>query len=195
MRELLVDIPWWLPAIVIALGVVLLVSGNNRQMAGVRNGGAVIAVLAIAWAALSFVVDSPRKICERLTHQAVDAVAEGDWKTFDELLAPRVDARFVGRTWRVDGQQAVDAAARMIAKNSGLHSAAVRRVIVAGKGPTRTVSFTAYADTELAPGHPIDSNWEFDWQQNGDRWLLQELRVLKVDETAPEGIRESLNKR
>ena len=194
MREFLFDVSWWMPALVGVIGIVLLVAGNNRQLAGLRNAGAGVVLIGVAWLVLSVVVDTPRKHCERLTRQAVQAVADGDWKTFDDLLAPGVDARYVGRTWRADGRQAVDQTAKMVAKNAGLHSAGVGRVHVTEQDSVITVAFTGFTDTELTPGHPIDSDWEFDFARTSDRWEVREIRVRRVDETQPEGIRESLNK-
>jgi hypothetical protein len=194
MREILFDVSWWVPALVGIIGIVLLVSGNNRQQPELRNAGAIVILVGMGWLALSFVIDTPRKICERLTRQAVQAAADGDWKTFDDLLASTADARYVGRSWRVDGRQAVDLTAKMVAKNSGLHSASVKRVRVTEQLPTITVAFTAFTDTDLAPGHPIDSDWELDFRPTGDQWQIQEIRVSRVDDTQPEGIRESLNK-
>jgi hypothetical protein len=194
MRELLFEVSWWVPVLVGIIGVVLLVGGNNRQRPGLRNAGGIVILLGIGWLVLSFVIDTPQKTCERLTRQAVQAVADGDWKTFDDLVAPTADARYVGRSWRVDGRQAIDLTARMVAKNAGLRSASVKRVRIAGQSPTITVAFTAFCDTDLAPGHPIDSDWEFDFRPSGDQWQIQEIRISRVDDTQPEGIRESLNK-
>ena len=194
MRELLFDVSWWLPVLVGIVGIVLLVSGNNRQQPGLRNAGAAVLLVGILWLALSFVIDTPRKTCERLTTQAVQAVVDGNFKAFDDLLAPDADGVYVGRSWRVDGRQALDQTARMVAKNAGLHAASAKRLRVTGESPDITVAFTAFCDTDLVPGHPIDSDWEFDFRQSADGWQIHEIRVLRVDETQPEGIRESLNK-
>ena len=51
MTEFLFDIAWWAPVLVVLAGIALLVMGNNRQQAGMRNGGAAVAVLGIAWLA------------------------------------------------------------------------------------------------------------------------------------------------
>jgi hypothetical protein len=153
-----------------------------------------VILLAIAWLVLSFEIDTPRKTVQRLTDQAVQAAVDGNWNDFDNLLSPDVAARYVGRSWRVDGRQAVDQTAKMVVKNAGLHSASVRRVRVSGQSPELTLAFTAVCDTDLVPGHPLDSDWEFDFRLTGGDWRVHEIRVLRVDETQPEGIRESLNK-
>jgi hypothetical protein len=194
MREILFDVSWWVPVLVGIVGVVLLLSGNNRQQPGLRNVGAIVLLLGIAWLVLSFVIDTPRKTCQRLAGQAVQAVVDGNWNEFDNLLDPDAAARYVGRPWRVDGRQAVDQTAKMVAKNAGLHAASAKRLRVTGESPDITVAFTAFCDTDLVPGHPIDSDWEFDFRRSDGGWRIHEIRVLRVDETQPEGIRESLNK-
>jgi len=194
MREFLFDVSWWPPTLLAVVGIILLVWANRRQLTAPRNAGALVALLGVLWLVLSFVVQTPRKICEKLARQAVGAIADSDWKSFDDLLVPGADARFVGRPWRVYGREAVDATAKMIVKNAGLHSAGVSRVHSSRQDSTVTVSFTAFIDSELTPGHPIDSDWEFDFRAVADQWLIQEIRVLRVDATDPEGIRESLNR-
>jgi|SRR5579863_9055976 len=195
MRELFFDVSLWVPILLALVGVVSLVSGNRRQAGGLRNAGAVVVLVAIVWVVLSFVIDTPRKNCERLTRRAVQAITDGDWKTLDDLLTSNADARYVGRSWRVDGREAVEATARMIVKNSDLHSASIGHLHSSQQDSVITVAFTAFTDTELTPGHPIDSDWEFDFRQDGEQWRIQEIRVSRVDKTEPEGIRESLNKR
>ena len=38
MTNLLFDAPWWLPALLIAVGLALWISGNKRVDAGLKNG-------------------------------------------------------------------------------------------------------------------------------------------------------------
>jgi hypothetical protein len=195
MTELLFDIAWWVPVLVVAAGVGLLVMGNNRQQAMTRNAGVVVALLGIAWLVLSFVMDTPSKICQKQTKQIAQAIADDDWKTFEDLTDAKVAFKFVGRPWRADGRAALEPAVQETVKHAGLHSASVAHAKATRDGDKITVSFVCYTDTELTPGHPIDSDWEFDWRLVGDQWKLIEMRVSRVDDTAPEGIRESLNKR
>jgi hypothetical protein len=194
MASLLFDVSLWVPIVMALAGLVLLIAGQRTQTVGVRSGGLIVFLVAIVWLVLSLVIETPRKSCEKLARQAVQAASDGDWNAFDQLLDSNVDTRYVGRSWRVDGRQQVDETARMIVKNSGLHSASVRDMRATEHDSIITVAFTASIDSELTPGHPIPVDWEFDFRQSGGQWRVGEIRVLKVDDTEPEGIRQSLNK-
>ena len=193
--DFLFDIAWWVPLVVVASGIALTVAGNNRQQSALRAGGIVVVLLGIAWLALSFVIETPSKLCVKQTRQIVQAIAEGDWPTFESLLDPKVTFHYVGRQWQASGKAEVDAGTKTTVKHAGLHSASTGHLKPTRDGDKITVAFIGYIDSELTPGHPIDSDWEFDFRKSGDKWLLNDMRVSRVDDTAPEGIRESLNKR
>ena len=195
MTEFLFDIAWWVPLLVVAAGIGLLVTGNNRQQSAMRNGGGGVAVLGIAWLVLSLVMDTPSKICQKQTKQLVQAMADGDWKVFDELTDAKIGFDYVGRPWHVAGRPAVEAGAQETVKHAGLHSASIGHAKTTRDADKITIAFVGYMDTELTPGHPIDSDWEFDWRLAGEQWRLIAMRVSRVDDTGPEGIRQSLNKR
>ena len=59
--DLLFDTPWWLPVLIVAIGVFVFVSGNQRQQSGTRNIGAGIIFLAVVIVLLTIFVDTPRK--------------------------------------------------------------------------------------------------------------------------------------
>jgi hypothetical protein len=193
--DFLFDIAWWVPLAVVAVGVALAVAGNNRQQAGLRIGGIGVVLLGVAWLVLSFVVETPSKLCVKQTRQIVQAVSDGDWTTFENMLDPKVTFHYVGRTWHASGKAEVDAGTKTTVKHAGLHSASAGHLKPTKDADKITVAFVGYIDSELTPGHPIDSDWEFDFRQSGGKWLLTDMRVLRVAGVEPEGIRESLNKR
>lgn len=195
MADYFFDIAWWIPILVVVIGIALTVTGNNRQQSGLRNGGIAIMLLGAAWLVLSFVVETPAKLCQKQTREIVQAMADGDWTTFESLTDPKLTFNYVSRPWHATGKPEVEAGAKLTVQHAGLHSASAGHLKSIRDGDKITVSFTAYTDTELTPGHPIDSDWEFDFRSSADRWLLTAMRVSRVDDTAPEGIRESLNKR
>jgi hypothetical protein len=194
MRAILFDVSLWVPIVLALVGLVLLIGGNKTQGARSRNTGLVILSLAILWLILTFVVETPRKACENLARRAVQAATDGDWNGFDQLLESNVDARYVGRNCLSYGRQQVDETARMIVKNSVFPAAFIHNMRSTEHDSLLTVAFTASIDSELTPGHPIPVDWEFDFRQSGGQWRIGEIRVLKVDDTEPEGIRQSLNK-
>jgi hypothetical protein len=195
MTDFLFDIAWWVPLLVVAIGIAVIVAGNNRQQSSLRNGGLVVVLLGIAWFILSFIIETPSKLCVKQTRQIVQAVSDSDWTTFENLLDPKVTFHYVSRPWQASGKAEVDAGTKTTVKHAGLHSASAGHLKPTRDRDKITVAFVGYIDSELTPGHPIDSDWEFDFRPSGGKWLLTDLRVSRVDDTAPEGIRESLNKR
>ena len=193
--DFLFDIAWWVPVLMVVIGVVLTLAGNNRQQAGLRNGGIGVALLGVVWLVLSFVVDTPSKLCVKQTHQIVQAVSDGDWPTFESALDPKVTFHYVSRPWQASGKPEVVEGTKTTVKHAGLHSATAGHLKPTRDGNKITVAFVGYIDSELTPGHPIDSDWEFDYRESGGKWLLTDMRISRVDDTQPEGIRESLNKR
>jgi hypothetical protein len=192
MKEMLFDIAWWVPVIVVALGIAVTMAGNNRQQAAMRNGGVAVAVLGILWLVASFLVETPTKLCQKQTKVLVQAMTDGDWSTFERLTDPKITFNYVSRPWRANGRAEVEAGAKDTVQH--IHSASAGHLAATRTDDKITIAFVGYMDTDLTPGHPIDSDWEFDWKPTGDQWRLAEMRVLRVDETSPEGIRQSLNK-
>jgi|SRR5579859_7396804 len=195
MTDFLFDIAWWVPILVVVIGVALTLTGNNRQQSGLRNGGIAVVLLGIVWLVLSFIVETPSKLCVKQTRQIVQAVSDGDWTTFDSLLDPKVTFHYASRPWQASGKAEVAAGTQTTVKHAGLHSASAGHLKPTRDGDKITIAFVGYIDSELTPGHPIDSDWEFDFHLTAGKWLLTDIRVSRVDDTAPEGIRESLNKR
>ena len=54
MTDLLFDQPWWLPTSIIIVGIALFISGNRRQLPRLRNAGAIIVLVALAFSLISF---------------------------------------------------------------------------------------------------------------------------------------------
>ena len=195
MTELLFDVSWWIPLLVAGLGVAILIAGNNRQHAALRNAGGAVALLGVAWLALGFVIATPTKTCVKQSRQLAQAVADGDWKTFNDLAATNAAFHYVGRpAWQVKGRAALETEARAVVKQAGLHSASLAHVQPRREANSVVVAFTAFLDSEVTPGHPIDSQWEFEWQPQPDGWRLADMRVLDVANQSPESIKTTLNK-
>jgi len=192
MSDLLFDVPWWIPVVLVITGISLWVSGNRRQERRLRDGGAGVLVLAVGWAAMSYLVDTAKETCQKQTRQFVQAVVDRKWSTFDRLLDPDVRFAFTGSSWRIVGRDTLSQAVQADIGHIGLktaHPAGVRATQDAG---TVTVRTTVWSTQDSTMGQPLDSDWEFDWQQVGGKWLLHEIRAMRVSHVSPEEIRGSL---
>src|SRR6476646_3624043 len=110
MSDLLFDVPWWLPSLLGIIGISLAISGNRRQNERTRAWGLGVIALAVSWALLSYLVDTDKEKCQKLTRQFVQSVVAQDWTTFDNSLDPNVSFRFAGTTWSIVGKDTLDQA-------------------------------------------------------------------------------------
>src|SRR5687768_7812820 len=94
MSNLLFDAPWWLPALIAAVGLSLWISGNKRTDAGLKNAGYGFAGLAIVLLLVSWFLDSDVERAVKRTRDLVDAVEDHDWPRMRSLLDPKVSFYF-----------------------------------------------------------------------------------------------------
>jgi hypothetical protein len=188
------DAPWWVALVIIVIGLAILLAGNSRQASGMRNGGAGTVVLGLLIGILGFVLDSPRKAVARSTREFVDAVASEKWNDVQSMLAPAVRWDWPGQPWHADGAPAVLAGAKMVVKNSGMHVATAKQPQLTENGDTYTNACVVWISSDATGGASVDSDWQFTWHQAGDKWELTHLSVTRVDDSAPSGIRSTLDK-
>ena len=194
MRDLLFSVPWYLPTILGIVGLALFVSGNRRQNPQVRTAGVAVIGLAILWAVVSYLVETPKEICEKQTRQYVRAVVDRDWPTFDRLMEP--DVRFTdGTDWQIAGRDTWSGDVKSGAEQIGLKSASISSMNLDEKSDAIIASITVYSTQEQTLERPIDSEWTLEWRQSGGRWLVHELRPLRVSGASLGQVREMLRKR
>src|SRR4051794_12341408 len=129
MNDLLFHTPWWLPTTIVAVGIILFVSGNKQTKSALRNVGAVVAGLGVLLAVVSYLVDTDVEKVEKQTRQLVEAAGRQDWNAVEPLLAPDVHFSLNQPGGRQYGDRAslLDGA-RGAAERTGLHSAYVTSV-------------------------------------------------------------------
>jgi len=192
--SLIADAPWWIPVVVVLVGVGLLFAGNSRGNSGLRNGGLGVVLLGMLLLVLSFALDSPRKAVERSTRRFVDAVSSGNWSDVQPMPSPSVRWDWPGQAWHADGAAEVLAGAKMVVANSGMHSASMKQPRVAEVGDGFDNACVVWISCDATGGAPVDSDWQFTWKRAGDNWQLTHLSVSRVGQASPAGIRSTLNK-
>src|SRR5438477_1082041 len=88
MKELLFHTPWWLPASLIFVGVVLFWTGNRNGEGRVRNTGLLVLLAAILLMAVSYFVDTPLERAVRQSKALVASVQQRDWNRMKSILDP-----------------------------------------------------------------------------------------------------------
>jgi hypothetical protein len=193
MRDLLFNVPWYLPTLLAIIGLSLFVSGNRRQKPPLRTSGVALIGLAILWAVTSYLVDTPKEICERQTREYVRAVAAQDWKTFDRLMEP--DVKFTdGASWEIAGRDNWAEDVKSGAQQIGLKSAVITDLKAAQSGNVVTTTIRVFSTQEITMDRPVDSDWDLEWRPSGDRWLLHELRAVRVSGASLDQVRGMLRK-
>ena len=186
MTNLLFDAPWWLPALLIAVGLALWISGNKRVDAGLKNAGYVFAALAIAVLLVSWLFDSDVERAVKRTHQLVDAVEDHNWQEMRNLLDPKVSFLFYK-----DRDQIV-AGTKQAAEDYGLKSIIVTSTEAKQADTVITVTITCFANLDSLQGRPFRSSWQLDWVETGEGWQLMTIHLVPDDARVDEAIKRAL---
>ncbi|CAA9392278.1 MAG: hypothetical protein AVDCRST_MAG64-1346 [uncultured Phycisphaerae bacterium] len=178
MTDLLFDTPWWLPALVAAVGVVLFVTGNNRLERRVKAAGLAVVGLAVLLTAVSYFVDTPVETAERRSQELVDAFERADWPAMRAILDPTAALTFGDRAIYGSRDQiltnAEDAHARFGFKSVDVLSKNTEQADTVIK-----VGLVLLSQQE-ALGQPFKSEWQFQFQRTADGWALVEVRAISI---------------
>jgi hypothetical protein len=192
MTDLLFDVPWWIPTILTVVGIALMVSGNRRQINQTRNAGLGLIALAVGWSVMSYLVDTPKEKCQHQTRLFVQSVVDRDWNTFTTLLAPDVEFQFKGSNWQIEGRDMLENAVKTDVEHIGLKSVHISDMQTAQDAGSITITIAVWSNQTSTMERPLDSDWEMEWRQSGDRWLLQNIRAIRVANLSADQIRTSL---
>ena len=111
---------------------------------------------------MSYLVDTPKEICEKQTRQFVRAVVERDWPTFDGMMESGIDFKFVGIPWQIEGRDNLSGAVKADIEQIGLKSATATDVTAADAEGAITVAMKVWSNQDYTMGTPLDSEWELD---------------------------------
>ena len=184
MSDLLFDVPWWIPILLALLGIFIFWNGNNRQQAKLRNIGSGLVVLAVAWFAVSYFIDTDKEKCEKATLKLVADVAGGHWDEFQSNLSTGVVFRVQGGNAYADGSDQVTSFAKAGANSVGLQSAYVQSSHAEQTGPIITVSANIFSNQNSTSFPPtMNSSFQFDWELLNEGWRVREIRVMQIGNT------------
>ena len=187
MTDLLFDTPWWLPAVVAGVGVVLFVTGNKRVEDKVRYAGLAVIALAALLLAVSYFVDTPLETAEKKTRQFVEAFDKQDWATFGSIPDKDTLVSLHSLPLYTGSDQIVEAGKKAY-QQYGFKSANVLMSSAERADTVITVNITVFT-TEGTLGRPINSEWQFEWQESADGWSLAEIRALQIGQQRGEGMK------
>ncbi len=154
--EIIANPPWYIPTILAAVAIIFLFQGNNRQNRGLKRGGLAFAVAAVLVYLVSYLLESPHEKVIRQTQQIAAAVDGRDWKTFGDMLDPKV------RFWQYDGSENLKAGAEKSAERVDVKNIVLSDIHVTDEPGAYRVDFRATTDIASMP-HRLPTNWKFFW--------------------------------
>jgi hypothetical protein len=184
MSDWIFPMPWWLPTLIAAAGVIVSIEGNRRTRRPMRNAGAIIVLAAIALSLVSYFVVTDKEKVAKLSHQLVDAVKTQQWDTVSNLLEPDavVSLPEAGPLYH-NADQIVDAA-KMATSTYPLDGTSIQSLKLEQVGTDITATMTLMS---VIIGQPVPSTWQLDWVKDGDTWRVREIHVIQIGErTGPD---------
>ena len=190
MSDLLFDTPWWLPTLLLAAGVVLFITGNNRQIPRIRLAGVVVFLLAIALILVSYFVMTPRERALANTRKLVTSFVDRDWATFQSLLPEQVSLALLNHPDSIYSNRAkLVAGAKQAQEKYNFKAIHITGIDAVQTDTLITVSLDVISEQEVTMGRPFPSSWQFDWQETANGWLLVHITALKIANMPADQIR------
>ncbi|HEX4794093.1 MAG TPA: nuclear transport factor 2 family protein [Humisphaera sp.] len=195
MTDILFDIPLWIPAILAIFGAVVFWNGNTRQNRALRINGISVIIVAVAWFALSYFVDTDKEKAQKGTEQLLAMVSHGDWSGFRAKLAPDVTFRYAGGNANTSGSDQVAQYAQAGAQMIQLNSAYMQHSDVEQTGTIITVTANIFSN-QSAPGSPptMNSKFQFDWKLLNEGWRVSDIRLLQIGDVQDRDLQSALQR-
>lgn len=186
LSRLLFETPWWLPTVAIGVGIFVWLTGNRRLERKVMLTGLGIAVFGVAILMVSIAVDTDRERTVKRTKQLVASAAQRDWTRFESLLDPQTSI------YSLRGPQQITQAARAAAESINLSAARITGMTVDQADTVITISMRVYS--EQFRGSPGMSDWQLEYQNYGQGFVLYSIRVVSSGMVSEDVIRGRLQR-
>ena len=173
--------PWWLPAIIVAVGAALWFSGNKRTDKTLKAVGLGVVLLGAALAAVSYFVETKVERVTRQSRELVKSVLDRDWKKMESLLDPKVTLKVQGAPFSLQYGDRADIirGAKAGVERIGLGSATVTSIEVQDSGPQLTASMRIFSSHQGLDGRPTPSDWQIVWEDPGRGWVVTEVTLIQ----------------
>lgn len=189
MADLLFDTPWWLPALLAGVGIVLFWNGNRRQESGLRNIGLLVLAAAALVMGVSYLVDTPLEKAVKQTKQLVKSVETNDWTTMRSILGATTSVSVLGGRPIYETRDEIVNGAKRAVEQYGVKNIRHLSTTAERQDTIITITMTLLSDHEQIGGRTINTVWQFEWQQTGENWDLvritcQQIGNLRGEEAA-----------
>ena len=180
MSNLLFDAPWWLPTLLIGVGVILFWNGNRRQESRVRNVGLAVFLAGIAVITVSYLVDTDLEKAVKETKKLVHDVELRDWADMKRILDPAASLTVLGDQQIYGNRDEIIKGAQRGVDRYGVKNIRVLSTTPEQTDTVITITMTIYSEHEATMGHPITTTWQFMWEQTGKDWTLKTITNLAI---------------
>lgn len=185
MLELLFDTPWWLPTTILGIGAFVAYTGNQRLEKKVVRSGLAIILAGLLVMLISYLVETNRERAIRRTREVVAAVHKRDWQALQGGIDPQTN--FYG----LRGPTEITSSAQTAAERSQVTSA---RIISERVDVASTVINVRIRVASEAFGRWVTTDWQFQYQNLGQGWILYNIVALSNEFISEERIRSALNR-
>ncbi len=173
MFELLFNPSYVVVGLALLAGVTILYFGLTQLRRRLTGAGWGVLLLALAWGATAYLVETPRETASRGTREFVAAVVSGDAAAQARWLSPEASLSHLTK----DG---ILEAARIYVPQYGIKSTTILGLESTDGGETVTVNFRCWADLapDSKPGQKIPTDWRFTWFKYDREILIQRIDYL-----------------
>lgn len=185
LTDLVLHVPWWAAALLALAGAALAVVGNRRLDKTMQRLGVALVLLAVVLAILHAIFPSQREILEKRTRQIVAAIDHKDWSALHNLLETNTALGTASRTLAT-GRDTITSLTKSASETYGLKSIWISGIQSRRTDTLITVSVDVVSNQDETLDRPVASSAQFDYQENGDDWVLEKITIIRIqDERDP----------
>jgi hypothetical protein len=184
--DLLFDVPWYYPVVLLVAGVVVFLGGNRRLDKTMKNVGGALVLLAVGWALVSYLVETPKEKAIAHTKGLLDAYRKHDWERMKGLLDSGTTLA------RYGNRDMIMRAAEASIDNPGIKDLYILSTEAKQTQSQVAVTTTVATTVSKAMDRPVRSTWEFDYVDMGGVWTLTTITPLEFEGQSAEPILREL---
>jgi hypothetical protein len=185
LTDLVLHVPWWAAGMLALVGAAMIVTANRRLDKTLQRLGVALVLLAVVLTILHAVFPSDREKLEKRTRQIVAAIDHKDWTALRSLLDTNTALGTASRSL-ANGRDTIASLTKTASETYGLKSLWVSGVQSQQTDALITVSVDVVSNQDETMDRPVASAAQFDYQQNGDDWVLEKITIIRIqDQTDP----------
>jgi hypothetical protein len=184
--DLLFAPAWYYPVVLLLVAVVLFWNGNRRLDKTLKNVGGGLALLAVGWGGVAYLVQTPKERALAHTKSLIQAYQAHDWPRFQSLLDPGTTLASYG------SREVIVRAAQASIDNPGVKEVYTLSTEAQQNGAHVVVTTTIATTLERLGGQPVRSTWQFEFVNMNGTWTLTTITPLALEGQSAEPILRQL---